>query len=195
MRSDAARRRATIVREARRLFAEHGGAVALEAIADAGGVGIATLYRNFDTRADLADAVALSILTDIAQAADLARDGLPSQPRASWHDFLHRLVDLNLGALTEALAQRDGTLSAEVRTAQREALARVSDVLARARDADVVRAEIDATELIVAVGMITRPQPAAIRDQTPRLTARLTAILEAGLGAAAPESEPGPPRS
>ena len=68
MRADAAKRRQLIVQEARRLFAAHGSDVALEAVAEAAGVGIATLYRNFDSRAALADEVALAILADMRAA-------------------------------------------------------------------------------------------------------------------------------
>lgn len=185
MRSDALRRREVIVREARRLFAAHGATVPLETIAEAGGVGIATLYRNFESRSALTDAVALSILAEMRGAAGRALHTLPSDPDAAWHDFLRALVGLDLGALTEALAQHvAGEISAPVRAAQDDTLALVAEVLAAARADGLVRADLDPLELVLAVGMITRPQPAAIAASVPHLVPRLTAILEAGLRAA-----------
>ena len=185
MRADALRRREVIVREARRLFAAHGASVPLEAIAEAGGVGIATLYRNFESRAALTDAVALSILAEMREAAGRALASLPADPDAAWHGFLRALVGLDLGALTEAIAHPvDDAISADVRAAQDDTLARVADVLAAARAAGLVRADLDPLELVLAVGMITRPQPPAIAASTPHLIPRLTAILEAGLRAA-----------
>lgn len=185
MRSDALKRRETIVREARRLFAAQGASVPLEAIAEAGGVGIATLYRNFASRAELTEAVALSILAEMRHAAGRALEALPRTPDDAWHRFLHALVGLDLGALTEALAHpADAEISADVRAAQDDTLGRVADVLTAARTAGLVRADLAPLELVLAVGMITRPQPAAIAASTPHLVPRLTAILEAGLRAA-----------
>ncbi|WP_460772856.1 TetR/AcrR family transcriptional regulator [Microbacterium sp. GXF7504] len=185
MRADAVRRRETIVREARSLFAAHGAGIALEAVAEASGVGIATLYRNFSSRAELADAVALAILADIHDAAATQLGRFDDDPDAAWHGFLERLVELDLGALTDALAHHiaEGALSPEVRAAQDRALARVSMLLTAARSSGLVRVDLDALELVVAVGMLTRPQPQAVQEAAPRLVPRLMAILEAGLRA------------
>lgn len=183
MRADAARRRETIVREARTLFAAHGAGIALEAVAEASGVGIATLYRNFESRAALADAVALAILDDIHDAAAEQLARFDEAPEAAWHAFLMRLVDLDLGALTDALTHHiaDAELSASVRAAQDRALARVSLLLTAARSSGLVRVDIDALELVVAAGMLTRPQPLAVQEAAPQLVPRLMAIFEAGL--------------
>ncbi len=191
MRSDAVKRRETLVREARRLFAAHGGAVPLEAIAEAGGVGIATLYRNFESRQALADAVALAIMTDMRDAAASALAQMPGDPAAGWRGFVSVLVDLDLGALTDALAPHVvGAVSGPVREAQQQTLARVAEVLSLARAAGVVRAELDPLELVLAIGMLTRPQPAAIRDAAPHLVPRLMAILDAGLHTPPPSIGP-----
>ncbi|MCR2815392.1 TetR/AcrR family transcriptional regulator [Microbacterium jiangjiandongii] len=184
MRSDAARRRERIIREARALFAAQGGTVALETIAEASDVGIATLYRNFDSRTALADAVALAILTDMRDAAALALARIDADPQDGWHGFVTALVDLDLGALTDALAHHVvGDISGPVREAQEQTLDRIAAVLSAARAAGVVRAEIEPLELVLAIGMLTRPQPEPIRTAVPKLVPRLIAVLEAGLGA------------
>lgn len=182
MRADAARRRTAIVHAGRTLFAERGSDVALESVAEAAGVGIATLYRNFDSRAALLDEVALAILADVAAVVDEALGRLDEAPGVAWEGCVRRLVDLDLGALTTALADHAaGALSAPVRQAQDLTLARVDALLAAARTRGLVRADLSALELVVAIGMVTRPQPEAVLRAAPDLRERLVAILLAGL--------------
>lgn len=182
MRADAARRRQTIIREARRLFAAHGSTVALESIAEASEVGIATFYRNFESRAALADEVALAILHDIRQASDAALDAIRAAPDAAWSRYIDRLVELDLGALTAALANFVADeMSGTLRDAQTQTLARVEELLAAAHSAGLVRTTLGALELILAIGMITRPQPEAIRLATPTLVPTLVEIFIAGM--------------
>lgn len=103
--------------------------------------------------------------------------------------FLVRLVELELGALTDALALLVAEdLSEEVRTAQDRTLAEVSALLEAARTAGLVRAELDALELVLAIGMITRPVPPALRALTPKLVPRLVTVFAAGLATAKPQS-------
>lgn len=184
MRQDAARRREAITREARHLFAAQGSGVALEAVAEAAGVGIATLYRNFPARADLIDAVVLEILGDIRSAAEAALSAFDADAEPAWTAFLDRLVELDLGALADALAHvaADG-LPASVREAQDASLAAVERVMERARAAGLSGGRVSALELVLAVGMLSRPQPEAVAAQAPDLARRLVRILAAGMRA------------
>lgn len=180
MRSDAARRRAAIIEEARRLFAAHGADVALDAVAEAAGVGIATLYRNFASRGELADAVALAIIADMEAAARDALDG-PAGEEA-WLGYVNRLVELDLGALEAALgAYVADAMSGPLRDAQSAALASVEEVLGVMAAAGLVREDLHALEFVLAIGLVTRPQPPAIRDAAPALVPRLVSILVAGM--------------
>ena len=182
MRADAARRREAIVQAARSLVAARGSDVALDAVADAAGVGIGTLYRNFDSRAALLDEVALSILSDVRAATQAAVDRLGEQPREAWDELVQRLVGLELGALTAALAEHAGeALSPAVRAAQDEALAGVDQMLEAAQGEGLVRTDLTALELVTTVGMITRPVPEFVRRAAPDLRTRLVSILSRGL--------------
>ncbi|MEV4633331.1 TetR/AcrR family transcriptional regulator [Rhodococcus coprophilus] len=182
MRSDAARRRQAIVREARRLFAAEGSDVALETIAEAAGVGIATLYRNFDSRTALADEVALSILDDMQHAAEQALGTIATSPETAWAEYVHRLVGLDLGALAAALAEFVADeISGAVRDSQIRTLDGVERLLAAARAEGLVRSDLGALELVLAIGMITRPQPEVIRAATPNLVPQLVSIFLAGM--------------
>jgi len=182
MRTDAVRRRRAITREARRLFAAHGSGVALESVAEAAGVGIATLYRNFPSRSDLIDAVVRELLDDISDAAAVALIDVEEDAAAAWPAFLDRLVALDLGALADALSHAvAGGLSDELRAAQETTLARVEDVLDQARRHRLAVEDFSALELVLAVGILSRPQPEAMRALAPDLGRRLVAIFAAGL--------------
>ncbi|MCD9154915.1 TetR/AcrR family transcriptional regulator [Aeromicrobium duanguangcaii] len=182
MRADAARRREAIVHAARSLVAARGSDVALDAVAEAAGVGIGTLYRNFDSRAALLDEVALSILSDVRTATRETADRLGETSQEAWDEFVHRLVGLELGALTAALADHAGeALSPEVQAAQDEALAGVGRLLEAVQGAGLVRRDLTALELVTTVGMITRPVPESVRRAAPDLRTRLVSILSRGL--------------
>ena len=81
LRADAERNRERIVAAAAELFADRGLTVPLEEVARVAGVGVATLYRRFPTRTDLAievferNMVAYSEAVDAALANPSAADG------------------------------------------------------------------------------------------------------------------------
>ena len=154
----------------------------LEAIAEAAGVGIATLYRNFDSRHQLAEAVALSTFDDMNTAAAEGLAAMADDAEAAWTAYIERMIAFELGGLSHALGSLlpEG-LSPELREAQEKALAGVTEIMAAAREAGLVRATLDPLELVLTVGMITRPQPEAVRALTPELIPRLTTMLLAGL--------------
>ena len=181
MRADAERRRAAILDAARTLVAERGPDVALDAVAETAGVGIATLYRNFASRGELLDAVALAVVADVRVAVHDALAAHPGDGRTAWGASIRRLVGLGLGALTAALSEHvaEGPSTA-VAEAQAGAVDAVDELLAVARDAGAVRPDVTPAELIVLIGMLTRPHPAAARI-APGLEARIADILLAGL--------------
>lgn len=174
MRADALRRHQRILAEARRLFAEHGSEVPLESVAEASGVGIATLYRNFASRDELLVAVTLDIVGDIDAALRAAHDGLAQSPSLAWEQLIRGLVTLDLGALTDALGgPRWQHVPSEVAAAQDAALASLDGLLTELVDHGAVRSDLAALEVIVAIGVLTRPQPEALRRATPHLVDHL----------------------
>ena len=72
LRADAKLNRDRILAAAAALFAERGLSVPLEEIASRAGVGVATLYRRFPTRADLAAAAFERNMSRFTQAVDRA---------------------------------------------------------------------------------------------------------------------------
>lgn len=175
MRTDARHRRHRILTEAKGLFAEHGSEIALETIAAASGVGIATLYRNFPSREELIVAVVLDILGDIDAVVGSAHAALSDSPSRAWDTMVRALVDLNLGALTDAFGgPRWGNLSDEISPAQDTSLGTLNALLKELATRGVIRESLSAFDVVVAVGILTRPQPEAIRRATPHLVEQLT---------------------
>ncbi|WP_182112334.1 TetR/AcrR family transcriptional regulator [Actinotalea sp. JY-7876] len=186
MRVDAVRRREALLREARRLFAEVGTDVALDVVAEAAGVGIATLYRNFESRAALVEEVALAILRDLRDATTAARAEFADAPARTWEGFVRNVVALDLGALTSAMAQDlAGELDGRILAAQDDTLAAVEALLGDARSAGLVPEDLGALELVVTLAVVTRPQPEAVRRAAPDAADRLVAVVLAGLRAQA----------
>lgn len=72
LRADAERNRERILAAAADLFAQRGLAVPLEEVARVAGVGVATLYRRFPTRTDLAIAVFERNMAAYSEAVDTA---------------------------------------------------------------------------------------------------------------------------
>jgi len=177
MRSDALRRRETILRTARELFAQHGANIAMDLIAERSNVGIGTLYRNFAARAELVEEVTVATLQEVLDAATTAEANLASEPQA-WSEFLETLVKLNLGALSEALGTAlPATLSERVLVVQRECAQCVNRVLELAKSHKLVREDLSGVELVTAIGAATRPLPRAFKDQAPQLQERLVQLM------------------
>lgn len=170
MRADAAQRQRRILTEARRLFAERGHDISLDAIAEASEVGIATLYRNFASRADLVVAVTLDVIADVEAALTQAQTAIAASPQHAWEQLVRALVGLNLGAMTDAVGHARGwNAPPEVTVAQDATLKRFDDTLRTLAQHGAVRSDLTAIETIVAVGILTRPQPEAIQRVTPHL--------------------------
>jgi AcrR family transcriptional regulator len=64
-RADAEQNRSRILASARRIYGEAGAAASLDAIATDAGVGNATLYRHFPSRADLYDSVLAARMNEV----------------------------------------------------------------------------------------------------------------------------------
>jgi AcrR family transcriptional regulator len=188
VRADAAERRTRLIVAGRDLFADRGYDVPLEAVAEAAGVGIATLYRNFPTRLDLK----LAILADGLQRSRKILDELLVQVDDDPDDAMARLtrmfVSLQLGALIPIIVRDQELIPRELIDARRGNLASVGRILDRAKAKGVVRESVTARDFFAGVALITRPMPALIADPMmdgtvtgDELTDRVLSIFVAGL--------------
>ncbi|GAA1531324.1 AcrR family transcriptional regulator [Microbacterium ginsengiterrae] len=181
MRSDAARRRQSIITSARHLFAERGGDVPLETVAAESGVGIATLYRNFSSRDHLVRAVIDDIVQQILDVVAEADAAAATDPTSAWTGLIDRLMRTELGALTDGLGvgtstpTDPGSTGSALAAIQQPALDALDGLLTRLQSGRVIRDDITALGTVAAIATITRPQVATIRAAAPEVPAQLAA--------------------
>jgi AcrR family transcriptional regulator len=136
-RVDARRNRERLLAAASQLFADEGSLVALDRVARAAGVGNATLYRHFPTRADLVLAVYADDVAELLRVAEQAHPD--TDPVDTLFDWIGLLVDLirdKRGLLEVAIEQRP-SIASDRFPSWHDALERALDVLlARARRTD-----------------------------------------------------------
>lgn len=160
-RADALRNRARLLDAARSVFSAGGPDASLEAVAEAAGVGIGTLYRHFPTRRALFDAVyrhEAEQLTALAQR--LEKSAGPTEALRQWLHALVKFVATKKGmsaALTVAIARDSDLFSYSSDLLMRSA----SELLDRAIAAGEIRSDIGPEDLIrTLVGMCyTHDQP------------------------------------
>ncbi|MGH3559137.1 MAG: TetR/AcrR family transcriptional regulator [Mycobacterium sp.] len=148
LRADAKLNRDRILAAAAELFAERGLSVPLEEIAGRAGVGVATLYRRFPTRADLAAAAFERNMSRYTRAVDRAL----ANPRA-WDGF--RTLIFELGELQAGDAGlRDllttafpASSTAEQRT--NETVEKLREVIGRAQAEGTLRRDAVAADVVV----------------------------------------------
>jgi AcrR family transcriptional regulator len=152
-RADAAANARSLVSAARELFDEHGPEVALDVVARRAGVGNATLYRHFPTRADLLVAVYAD------EAAALCRRGAGLLDGPSAGDALFDWLDDLLGhmegmrALVLAAAGGPGDGRTELfRRSHASLTSTTEDLLARAKAAGAVHPDLAVADLLALTG-------------------------------------------
>ena len=150
-RSDAVRNRARLVEAAARAFRDQGLGASVNAIADAAGVNVATLYRHFPTKDVLIGAVLESVLEPLAIARDRALAG--DDALATFMREAVRLQGEEQG-LVDALGHHPAGL--DVRARLRDpAIEIVSPIVERAHRDGELRADFDALDLLITFRMLS----------------------------------------
>jgi AcrR family transcriptional regulator len=149
LRPDAARNQERILLAAARAFEQLGPTASLEEVARRAGVGIATVYRRFGSRDQLVRAVFAHLFATEIEPAAAATTGDP------WHDLTAALEGTIEAAAAHqgllALAHETGAI--DVDTADRY-LGHVDRLLGRARQAGLVRPELEPRDVAAAVVMV-----------------------------------------
>jgi AcrR family transcriptional regulator len=153
LRADAQRNRDKLLAAATAAFAETGTDASLEAIAKRACVGIGTLYRHFPTREALVEA---AYRNEVERLCESARELLASHPPdvalAEWMDRFVAYAAAKRGmrsALQAVAAKSD--LFPEARRRQLEAIALL---LAAGVDAGKLRSDVDAEDVLRAMGAV-----------------------------------------
>ena len=149
-RADARRNFDAVLDAAAVAFTELGAEASLEEIARRAGVGIATLYRHFPTRADLMECVYLTSVDELVrygQSLELA------DPPAALEAWLRRFVT---HLATKHVLTRVLTRESEGYLPSREAIYGFAEPLfARAQQAGAVRRDVDADDVMRLIFAVT----------------------------------------
>jgi AcrR family transcriptional regulator len=168
-RADAARNAEALLAAARALFDERGTDVPLDEVARRAGVGNATLYRHFPTRADLLVAV---YADDVAALCQTDVDLFAWLDRFVVHVASKRALAL---AATEGPAERRTALFDRWHASMRAA---VVELLTRAHAAGTVHIDVTVDDVLALASGI------AMVSADPRQARRRLRLLRHGLGQA-----------
>ncbi|GIF69593.1 TetR family transcriptional regulator [Asanoa ishikariensis] len=148
MRGDAARNRARVLDAARAAFAEDGAEVQMEQIARRAGVGVGTLYRNFPTKQALINELAQRWMDERVEIADQALS-MPD-PAEAFGWFVRRTAEDMAG--DAGLCHMFGEHSAGNCEMPDLLVERTEMLLARAREAGAVRADVSVSDFQAILG-------------------------------------------
>jgi AcrR family transcriptional regulator len=149
LRADAQRNYDKLVLAAREAFRERGSDASLDDIARRAGVGPGTLYRHFPTRDALIDAM----MRDWAERIDsdseeiVSADLTPREALTAWFAKFVENVGIYQGAAAKVMSAMDDPSSPIYRKCQ-VLVAANEKVLAKARDRDALREDVDAREVM-----------------------------------------------
>jgi AcrR family transcriptional regulator len=157
VRADAAGNRARIIQAARTMIA-NADEVKLNAIAKQAGVGQGTLYRHFPTREDLlAEVYREDVAELVAAVPALLADHEPLAALAAWFDRVADYARIKRGVFAAVELAVSQDLAAHSLGPIGEALTTLLD----AGQADgTIRPDVDARDVILLIGYLTRLDPA-----------------------------------
>ncbi|WP_234817844.1 TetR/AcrR family transcriptional regulator [Mycolicibacterium sphagni] len=175
LRADAERNRERIVSAAARLFAEQGLSVPLEDVARSAGVGVATLYRRFPTRTDLAIAAFERNMTSYIDAVDKALSN--PQPWDGFRDLVYDLCALQASDPgLRALLTTAFPASSVIEQRATEAIAKLGEVITRAQHDGKLRPDIGVGDIVVMLLADTGVLEAT-REHAPGAWRRFAALM------------------
>lgn len=192
LRADAKLNRDRILGAAAELFAERGLSVPLEEIAARAGVGVATLYRRFPTRADLAAAAFERNISRYTQAVDRALAN-----HQAWEGFKTLVFELcELQASDAGLRDLLTTAfpaSSAVEQRTNETVEKVRSLMERAQAEGSLRADVvvaDVVVMLMANAGVLRTTSTAAPDAWRRFAALMVDAFRAGPGGPLPPAPP-----
>ncbi|MFI0509447.1 TetR/AcrR family transcriptional regulator [Streptomyces sp. WSLK1-5] len=189
-RRDARRNRELLTAAAREVFAEQGLEAPLDVIARRAGVGNATLYRHFPTRAALVDAVFSDPLAGTTAAGERARAAPdPWEGLVAYLEAVFAVLASDRGTNDLMTTHLEGVESLQaVHTHNR---ATVELLLQRGRDEGSIRADVTTEDVLFALAALGRAVPALATAVGPDAWRRPLTLFLAGLRAS-PSTPPLP---
>ena len=152
MRADAQRNRTRILEAAEVVFASEGIEVPVDVIAEKAGVGVGTLYRHFETKEKLCEAILLERLARLTADARALADA--EDPAAAFFGFLEHVVEEATNTRHLLIAMMGAGIefeqsAADVKDGLREA---VGVLLVRAQAIGAVRQDVTPAGVVALIG-------------------------------------------
>lgn len=175
-RRDARRNRELLVAAAHEVFTEQGLEAPLDVIARRAGIGNATLYRHFPTRAALVDAVFRDLLTGTIEAGERARAAAdPWAGLVGYLEAVFAVLATDRGTNDLMTTHLEGVDSLQaVHVHNRET---VDLLLRRGREQGSFRADVTTEDLLFALAALGRAVPALATAVAPDAWRRPLALL------------------
>jgi AcrR family transcriptional regulator len=168
LRADAAANRRRILEAAEEVFAAQGVAAPIDAVAERAGVGIGTVYRHFSTKEDLFEAIVVTRLHELADAAANPEPGDPGE-------VLFRFLDDFCGQATkkhdliDALGDAGIEIKSRCSVMSDQLMSGVGLMLRRAQEAGEVRPGLSAEEVLgLVVGVCQAADRSPLDDASRR---------------------------
>ncbi|MCB0936567.1 MAG: TetR/AcrR family transcriptional regulator [Mycobacterium sp.] len=179
-----------MVTAASRLFAEQGLSVPLEDVARTAGVGVATLYRRFPTRTDLAIA---AFERNMSSYIDTVEKALANpQPWEGFRDLVFDLCALQASDPgLRALLTTAFPASSVIEQRAAETVDKVGEVIARAQQAGALRPDIGVGDVVVLL-LANAGVLEATREHAPQAWRRFAALMVDAMRAGTHEPLPPP---
>lgn len=177
-RADARANRVRILEVAEEVFGKGGESASTEEVARLAGVGIATVFRHFPSKADLLEAVLARRFGRLrAQAEALVNAADPGEAFFGFFGYLVADAPAKIG-IGEALAAAGGD-GGEAAQASAELRRAFGALLRRAQQAGVIRGDVELDEVYALLVGVS--QAAARQHLSEQVTARMLTIVFDGL--------------
>lgn len=178
-RRDAQRNRAALLAAARELFADRGLDVTLDEVARHAGVGVGTAYRNFANKGELVDDLLVERVQDMV---DLAAACLEVEdPWTGLRRYVEQALEMQVAdRVLKQLLYAQSSAHARVDEVRRRLGPAVTALVVRAKDAGVLRPDVDVTDvpmINIMLGVVVDLS----RDDDPELYRRYLELLLASL--------------
>jgi AcrR family transcriptional regulator len=155
VRADAQRSVDALLEAAKAVFSTSGVDAPVREIAERAGVGIGTVYRHFPQRSDLVSAVFRREIDACAEAASkLTADHAPGEALTLWIQRYVAFVATKRG-LAKALHSGDPAFEPLPLYFRQNLEPALRQLLAAARAAGEIRADVDAGELLIAIANLS----------------------------------------
>jgi len=178
-RADARANRVRILDVAEEIFGQGGESASTEEVARLAGVGIATVFRHFPTKAALLEAVLARRFDRLREQAEALLDAAdPGQAFLGFFRYLVADAPAKLG-LAQALLDAGGDGDGEAAQASNDLRRAFGALLQRAQQAGVIRDDAELPEVYALLVGVSRA--AARQHLNEQVTARMLVIVFDGL--------------